>query len=154
MNILLNDRTKDWYSEIGKYLVSVYNGDLPGDLSYFKDKLKNKNLPKKTIDVYGSIGSMFLTSTLDESAMLKIFGPGLYHDEFGEGFDGEYDEETDDYLEPDIKESYLSYFVEINNKKFHIGFDHRGTGIETEQMEPKELLYCIKSLIDLYKAIS
>lgn len=54
----------------------------------------------------------------------------LLHNEFGEGFEGEYDEETNDYGEPDIKESYASYFVNVGGTDFHIGYDHRGTSIE------------------------
>ena len=37
MNILINDRSKDWYSEIGKYLVEIFNEKLPGRLSFFND---------------------------------------------------------------------------------------------------------------------
>ncbi len=39
MNILINDRSKNWYAEVGKYFVDVFDGDLPGGLSFYNDKI-------------------------------------------------------------------------------------------------------------------
>ena len=88
-----------------------------------------------------------------------MFGEPLLHDEFGEGFEGEYDEETDERGEPDIKESYASYFVNVGGVELHIGYDHRGTGIEIEtdgewdisDNKAKKCFDCLKKLVDLYK---
>jgi len=93
-----------------------------------------------------------------------MFGKPLLHNEFGEGFDGVYDEETDQTGEPDIKESYASYFVNVGGTEFHIGYDHRGTGIEIEMSDKyqwsnkgssdKDSERCfesLKKLVDLYK---
>lgn len=61
-----------------------------------------------------------------------MFGEPIYHDNFGEGFDGEWNEDLEDYDEPEIKSSFASYFVTLNNINFHIGYDHRGTTFEVE----------------------
>lgn len=112
---------------------------------------------------YTEKASMFVTSTLDENALKKMFGEPILHSEFGEGFDGEYDEETDDFLEPGIKESYASYFVNVGGSDFHIGYDHRGTRIEIGLSKPfsyerkpsdqlaESCLQSLKDLFDLYK---
>jgi hypothetical protein len=84
----------------------------------------------------------------------KIFGDPLFHDEFGEGFEGEYDEETDEYTDPENKHGFASYFVNIDGVKFHIGYDHRGTTMEVEEgTTPEKLVDCIKTLINKYKEI-
>ena len=84
----------------------------------------------------------------------KLFGDPLFHNEFGEGFEGEYDEETDEYTDPENKHDFASYFVSIDGVKFHIGYDHRGTTIEVEDnTNPKKLVDCIKTMIDKYKEI-
>ena len=91
-----------------------------------------------------------------------MFGEPILHDEFGEGFEGEYDEETDEYGQPDIKESFASYFVDVEGTNFHIGYDHRGTIIEVETSEfdidnvssddeAKKCFESLKKLVDLYK---
>lgn len=150
LNILINDMSsKDWYAEIGKYFVSKSNGKLPESLSFFNDRLdKIKGNSDRT---YSSIGIFIFSSVFDEDVLKKLFGDPLYHDEFGEGFEGEYDEETDDYLEPENKHSYASYFVDIDDVKFHIGYDHRGTSMEVEVgTSPQKLFDCVKTLIDLY----
>jgi hypothetical protein len=65
----------------------------------------------------------------------------LYHDQFGEGFDTEVEE---------ITASYASYFVEVLGIKMHIGYDHRGTQIETEYCMPVKLFTVLKKLADQY----
>jgi hypothetical protein len=156
MNILINDRSKDWYAEVGKYFVDLFDGDLPGGLSFYNDKIDKlgvfDKLSGKSERLYSNIGIFIFTSIFDEEVLKKIFGDPLYHDEFGEGFEGEYDEETDEYSEPENKFQYASYFIEIDGVKFHIGYDHRGTSMEVEiGTSPQKVFDCIKSLIDKYK---
>jgi hypothetical protein len=156
MNILINDRSKDWYAEVGKYFVDLFDGDLPGGLSFYNDKIDKlgvfDKLSGKSERLYSNIGIFIFTSIFDEEVLKKIFGDPLYHDEFGEGFEGEYDEETEEYSEPENKFQYASYFIEIDGVKFHIGYDHRGTSMEVEiGTSPQKVFDCIKSLIDKYK---
>ena len=172
MNIIMNNRSKDWYVELGKYIIEELDIEKIPYLSFFADKLKErKGLVTKIKDfvspetqTYSSISIHFLTGVLDEKALENMFGKPIFHDEFGEGFDGEYDEETDEELEPEIKESYASYFVNVGGTNFHIGYDHRGTGIEIElpnkyqwsdkgssDEEAKKCFESLKKLVDLYK---
>ena len=75
-NILMNDRTKDYYSEIGKYINDTLEiSDIPS-LSFFESKPKMK---------FSSIGIFFLTATLDEEALKNMFGEPIFHNKFGEG---------------------------------------------------------------------
>ena len=170
MNIMMNNRSKDWYAELGKYITETLDIEKIPYLDYLSDKLKErKGLITKIKDfvspetqTYSSISINFLTGVLDETALKNMFGDPIFHDEFGEGFDGEYDEETDEYGEPEIKESYASYFVNVDGTNFHIGYDHRGTGIEIEvpkkfnhdensDEDAKKCFESLKKLVDLYK---
>ena len=159
MNILINDRSKNWYAEVGRYFVDVFDGDLPGGLSVYNDKIDKlgvfDKLSGKSERLYSNIGIFIFTSIFDEEVLKKLFGDPLYHDEFGEGFEGEYDEETDEYSEyseTENKFQYASYFVEIDGVKFHIGYDHRGTSMEVEVGTlPEKVFNCIKILILKYK---
>ena len=139
MNILMNNRSKDWYSEIGKHICETMDISRVPELSSLVDRVKThkKNILTRIIDWSGqgektmaNVTIFFITSALNAESLRNMFGEPLYHDEFGEGFEGEYDEETDEYGEPEIKESYASYFVEVGGERLHIGYDHRGTGIE------------------------
>ena len=170
-NIMMNNHSKDWYVELGKYINETLDTDNIPKLKFFSKKLKErKGLITKIKDfvspenqAYSSISINFITSVLDEKSLENMFGKPLLHDEFGEGFDGEYDEETDDYGEPEIKESYASYFVNVDGTNFHIGYDHRGTGIEIElpskfnyvgnfsDEDAKKCFESLKKLVDLYK---
>ena len=172
MNIIMNNRSDNWYAELGKYINETLDIEKIPYLSYFSEKLKKeKSLITKIKDfvspneqIYTSIAISFLTGGLDEKALENMFGKPIFHDEFGEGFDGEYDEETDEELEPEIKESYASYFVNVDGTEFHIGYDHRGTGIEIElpnkyqwsdkgssDEDAKKCFESLKKLVDLYK---
>ena len=177
MNIIMNNRSEDWYAELGKYITENLDIEKIPYLSYFSDKLKKeKSLITKIKDfvspntqTYTSIAINFLTGVLDEKSLENMFGKPIFHDEFGEGFEGEYDEETDEELEPEIKESYASYFVNVDGTNFHIGYDHRGTSIEIEvptkflqrifgrnddefsDEEAKKCFESLKKLVNLYK---
>jgi len=160
MNIFLNNRSKNWYAEIGKYIVENLDCEKIPDLSFMLKSLKEKRVKKFSVfsgndeneHSYFSIASMFLTSTLDGKVLEKMFGKPLLHREFGEGFDG-----------PGIKESYASYFVDLEGTEFHIGFDHRGTRIEMRipskfnyDSTPSDgniekCLEGLKRLVDIYK---
>ena len=134
LNILMNDRSKDWYVEIGKYL------------SEKTDKYKSGNKISKWYEFskskdYSFQAMMFLTD-LDFNILGKMFGDPIRHDRFGEGMDKRSDH------------TYESYFITINNKKFHIGRDHRGTMIEVDQKStPSEIVDCLKEFIDEYISI-
>ena len=170
MNIMFNNRSKDWYAELGKYIDESIDISKVPDFAFYEKFRPKKNIATKIKDFlsndsrfYFGIASMFITSTLDASALKKMFGEPVLHNEFGEGFDGEFDEELDDYLEPEIKESYASYFVTINNVDIHIGYDHRGTDIEMNIGEKGNINYIpsdkdvelvfetLKKIVDLYK---
>ncbi len=172
MSIIMNNRSENWYAELGKYITENLDIENIPYLSFFVDKLKErKGIITKIKDfispesqTYTSIAISFLTGVLDEESLEKMFGKPLFHNEFGEGFDGEYDDETDEYVDPNIKESYASYFVNVGGTNFHIGYDHRGTGIEIEvstkykwsdsgssDKEAKKCFESLKKLVDLYK---
>jgi uncharacterized lipoprotein YehR (DUF1307 family) len=172
MNIIMNNRSENWYAELGKYINEKLDIEKIPTLSFLSDRLKErKNLVTKIKDfinpevrTYESISMFFLTSSLDEKSLENMFGKPLLHDEFGEGFDGEYDEETDEESEPEIKESYASYFVNVDGTEFHIGYDHRGTGVEIQipnkfnytsgvftDDDAKKCFESLKKLVDLYK---
>lgn len=172
MNIMMNNRSKDWYAELGKYITETLNIEKIPELGFISDRLnKKKSVLTKIKDflnednrLYFSVASFFLTSALNEKSLENMFGKPILHDEFGEGFDGEWDEETDEYGEPEIKESHASYFVNIDETNFHIGYDHRGTGIEIElpnkfqwsdkgssDLDAKKCFESLKKLVDLYK---
>ena len=172
-NIIMNNRSKNWYAELGKYITENLDIETIPELSWLAPRLKEKkNLVTKIKDflnddnqLYFSVASFFLTSALSAKktgALKKMFGEPILHDEFGEGFEGEYDEETDEYGQPDIKESFASYFVDVEGTNFHIGYDHRGTIIEVETSEfdidnvssddeAKKCFESLKKLVDLYK---
>ncbi len=161
MSILMGpDRKGDPYVDIGKYIVNIFNGKLPGSLERFEKRLiDNKKIIKKInifkdglSDTYSSIAIFFITATLNEDSLRKIFGEPIYHSEFGEGFEGVYNKVKDEYLPPVNKELYASYFVDVANIKLHIGYDHRGTSIEPLYgTKVDELIKAINGLVDLYK---
>ena len=172
MNIIMNNRSENWYAELGKYINETLDIEKIPYLGFYADKLKErKSVITKIKDfispesrTYTSVAIHFLTGVLDEKALENMFGKPIFHDEFGEGFDGEYDEETDEELEPEIKESYASYFVNVDGTEFHIGYDHRGTGIEIElpnkyqwsdkgssDEDAKKCFESLKKLVNLYK---
>jgi hypothetical protein len=171
MNIILNNRSKNWYDELGKYITETLDiGKIP-ELDFISDRLnKRKSVLTKIKDfltedsrLYFSVASFFLTSALNKKSLENMFGKPILHDEFGEGFEGDWDEETDEYGEPEIKESHASYFVNVDGTNFHIGYDHRGTGIEIEipskfnydgvfsDEDAKKCFESLKKLVDLYK---
>lgn len=144
---------------LGKYSwTEVLNKKLPSDLKYLEDKLLSDDKVIKKIDIfnskdraYASLSTMLLThSDFVIDKLKELFGEPIYHDEFGEGFEGEYDDDTDDYGEPDIKESFASYFVTIEGVDFHIGYDHRGLTIEIKDgTNIEDLITALKKFIYL-----
>jgi hypothetical protein len=96
--------------------------------------------------------SILFFGSMKEKDMIRLFeGEPVYHDYFGEGFMGEYNEETEDYGEPERKESYASYVVRINGDLYHIGYDHRGNRIEVDpKVDNKKILEDLKELADEY----
>lgn len=133
------DDLQDYYSQIGGHFVSKGLGHL------------NRHKPENDGNV--STGIYVVCEYFNENILRKLFGEPLYHDEFGEGFEGEYDEELEDYLEPENESSYASYFIEINNIVLHIGYDHRGTSFEVKDVDDsvsnQQVIDAIKMLIDI-----
>lgn len=163
MNIINNRLPEYINNNIG--LTSVlnkflYSGDFDGyELlgSFIKSKLEVldnltpqlKFYLKDTHDL--DTLAIYFIAGMESDMLQKMFGEPIYHNDFGEGFEGEYDEVTKEYSEPLRKESYASYMLEINGYIFHIGYDHRGTRIEVQSdIDPKMLLECLKEVTDLY----
>lgn len=163
LNIMLNNRSKDWFSELGKYIDDTIDiSEVPGLSVYLsrkpsESKFKNiksfglfTNVNKKRY--YSGLSTMFTTAILDSVSLRKMFGDPILHSEFGEGFDGD----------SDTTESCASYFITSGGVDFHISYDHRGTNIEidlgdsydsedpTDDMTEK-CLSGLKSLVDLFK---
>lgn len=140
---LLNfmNEKRDIFEILGKYAYEeVFNKVLPKKLEFYNDLLSNKNIIKKMTTFYdkkqafSSFAILLLThSEFVMDKLRELYGEPIYHDEFGEGFDGEYNEETDDFDEPEIKESFASYFLNIEGVDLHIGYDHRGLTIEAKK---------------------
>lgn len=169
MNIFMNNRSKDWHSELGKYINEKLDIEEIPHLSYFAEEL---NKPKRIVTklkyfssderIYSSIAINFLTSVLDDKSLKNMFGEPILHSEFGEGFEGEWNEEIEDYDDSEIKEHYASYFVNVGDKELHIGYDHRGTDIEfgskfklrgiPSDEEAKSCFESLKKIVDLYKS--
>ena len=171
MNILMGGRLRksagepNWYSRIGEFIVNTIK-PLPPNLRFLLDNDNPTQFPsdehKRNLDL-GNIAIFFLTSNLNSKSLLRMWGEPLYHDNFGEGFDGDYDEETDTTAEPEITFNFASYFVEVDGVKFHIGYDNRGTVFEVnpETLDREcskrrigngEMLFeCLKSIIEQYQ---
>lgn len=158
MNIFLNNRDEDWYSELGRYI----EGSLPSRLAEgfpYLDEIKQekkKNVIIRALNLgpleslYSGLGIYFLTATLDRNTLKKLFGAPLLHSEFGEGLSSR-----------GSKNSYASYFVNVGGIEMHIGYDHRGTLIEIQLKEEEtpydfskerteEIFGAIKHLVDLF----
>ena len=144
---------KNWYEDLSDYIFQSLN-------------LGSVKIPKlqyaidSHIDKRGStLAIHFISDILNSDALEKIFGKPYLHNEFGEGFYGEYDPEKGEYGDPKIKEMHASYFINIGGNNLHIGYDHRGTMIEMEvqrgQKYSNELaescFESMKDLVDLYK---
>jgi len=166
MNVLINDRSQDWYNNIGEFAYNYYkkSGKSDPQMDMFvnmadrtiedQSGLARLNPLKRTRPPYSSFG-IFIITGMNRDVLEKMFGgEPIYHDHFGEGFDGEYNEELDDYDEPEIRESYASYMVEVNGYTFHLGYDHRGISIEVdtslsaETIVDKIMKPIVKSYID------
>lgn len=157
-NYILNGKNRDGWEEIGKYAYNVvFGGKLPESLKFMDVDLNPKNFVKKLTDFgkvkrsYEFLGIMLLThSDYVIDKLKELYGEPIYHSEFGEGFDGEYDEETDEFGEPDIKEDFASYFVTIEGVDFHIGYDHRGLTIEVKyNTKYEDLIMALKKFVYL-----
>lgn len=153
INILFDPR-RAWVAGIGEYIYNKYNGNLPSFFDYYENKIKGEKVlsPEELDNMYRSMGISFMTSLMYGDALENMFGEPILTDEYGEGFD--------DDVNFDNKYSYASYFVEINVQTFHIGYDHRGTGIELKVDQHKykysldeieKVFNSMKKMVDLYK---
>lgn len=167
MNVMMNNRNKDWYSELGKYIESTIDIERVPELEFLSNRIKKKkgSVITKIKNFLGdddrlsfSIASFFLTSALNDKSLNKMFGVPLLHNEFGEGFGKK------------KLSRYASYFINVGDTNFHIGYDHRGTRIEVElkknepasnkltvldvevsDIEANKCLDSLKKIVDLYK---
>ena len=150
MNVLLNDRTKDWYVDIGKYFIKVFPSSPTPYINPYYKTIDGRSSKSRKTTAYSGISILFLTAILGPKELKSMFGDPIYHNEFGEGF------EITDYNKedmPPIECEYASHFVTINGIKCHIGYDHRGTCVEVDSKitSPVAISDVIKSLIDKYK---
>lgn len=161
INVLMDfNRPVDAYSELGEYLMSKFNDRLPMELSFYEQYFKTGQNPIAVIgrdmdQIYSSISITFLSSLICKEFLTITYGEPIYHnefgEEFGEGFGGEWNEDIDDYDEPTIKFDHVSYFIEVEGVKMHIGCDHRGTRIEPlEGTDIEDFVKAIKKLMDIY----
>jgi len=151
MNIFMGaHRKKDYYMLLGKHFVKTFekSGKIVPGIEIPKG---HKNFLRYLFDfkeqrAYTSAAIYLLTSLIDLKFLKSVFGEPLYHNEFGEGFDKEIG------VDPKHRrKSFLSYFVEIKNVKFHIGIDHRGTSIEIQSdTTPQAALEALMELSDKY----
>ena len=148
-------REKDYFVEIGKYLYKdVYKGNLPTEFGFYEKRIKKNSSIIKKMNIfsnelknaYSGIAIMFLTAIINENSLKKMFGDPIRHSEFGEGFYGQSGRGR-----RVGRHTYCSYFVVINGTGFHIGYDHRGTSIESNEDNPDILLESIKKMILMYK---
>lgn len=151
--IYIKPHNKKAFLKLGMYINDNLDIEKIYELDIFYERSK-RNFITDSNNIYSSLGIMFLTDTLNEEALRKMFGEPLLHNEFGEGFEGEWDDESEDYLDPEIKETYASYFLEIKNIDIHIGYDHRGTTIEVDlpiEEDSDEKIYEVyKELVDIF----
>jgi hypothetical protein len=129
MNIFLNNRKKNWYAELGVFILKEVDFKQHPDLSFLEKYQNERSMIDKLIDditgkkerIHSMVSISFLTSVLGKKDLEKVFGAPLYHRKFGEGFNN-----------PKAKTRYASYFVTVEGVNLHIGFDHRGTSIEAQ----------------------
>lgn len=117
LNILMNDLKGKWYEKIGKYLVGKFGKRLPNDYHWVKCEKDDDFRFVGIAFMTGSLGNL----SLNAETMQKLWGNPIFHDNFGEGGLEDFEEDSS---------GYASYFKTINGLNFHIGYDHRGTGVE------------------------
>jgi hypothetical protein len=161
MNIMLNagDRPGDLYKKLGEYIDSTIDISNELNLKFFAEQLKEekdksflksvKNLLSPKMSAFSSVAIFFLTASLNDETLRKMFGEPIFHNHFGEGFD-----------DRRRKKTFASYFVNVDGIDLHIGYDQRGTCVEfgtvyegeayTKETEDKALSV-LKCLVDLYK---
>ena len=134
LNIFFNDPSDtDWYATFGTSILFAYSPQsLPEELKGYSKKINSFNffdrLLGKERKTLSRLAIYYVTAYLGPRILKDTFGEPLYHNEFGEGFDN-----------PNLDNNgYASYFIRINDSyNVHIGYDHRGTGIEFEGNENK-----------------
>lgn len=144
--ILTPEKIKHYSTDIKKLNnipfegVGVYrlqNQEIPENLNIFlKKKLSFKHLFMSKNARFSNIAIDFFTKTLNVKYLEEKFGSAFYHNSFGEGVSN-------------ADKLYASYFININNVVFHIGFDNNGIVIEADENTlPVEMFDAIKKLID------
>ncbi len=134
---------ENWYDLLGRYIYNKCDDNLPDQVClmiYPPSRSTPWGLKKSDIDEnnlrYSGIAIYTMSSWFDADVLKSKFGNPVKHNQFGEGV-------------PKSKYNFASYFIEIDNVKFHIGYDHRGTYVEVEDgVTPKLTFELIKKLID------
>lgn len=156
MNMLMSSSSfnKEYYSLLGKYFIDSFlsasisqTSNIFKLIDYYINSLKDPfKSSKQKKDLYRTIGIVFICEVLNEETLDKIFGEVLYHNEFGEGFSNDTEDDDSEKICPF---EYGSYFETVGNVKLHIGFDHRGTSIEVEEGATAEDFFeALKILVD------
>lgn len=136
LHIFMKNRKRDYFDELGKYIVEIFEDDLPYELNLIKTGMTKRRFIM--IALY-----FFTDMALDPLTLKKLFGKPIYHDEFGGGF----------YRKDDIDFLFASYFVEIDDVKMHLGYDHSGTLIEVKETDPDKTLEALKELVLMTKIV-
>lgn len=140
MNILMVSK-HNYYNDLGEYIMFIYKDEkMPSKMEVILSYL-SINALSSIIRNQESIAIIFITSLLNCDALYNMFGSPLMHREFGEGFDNK---------KLNKVATYASYFVNVGGVELHIGYDHRGTSIETLELDADKLMVGLKGLVDLY----
>ena len=99
--ILISDMKNQWHSKIGYYIWQTLDKDEVEDWAlgspiYYSDS--DEDFFKSNSRTLASISIMFLTSILNHNSLTKIFGSPIYHNQFGEGFDTDFEMTSKEYI--------------------------------------------------------
>jgi len=143
MNILLNSET-NYLKEFGEHFYSSYklSGKSDKNVDFFIKRIEDIKLkrfrPQRILSAYEDLTIFFLTSLLNEEMLFRMFGEGVKHSHFGEGF-----EDKREY-------KYISYMIELDDTVAHIGFDHRGTSVSFNTLDETKVCTMVMGLINLF----
>jgi len=131
-------KNMDIFDILGDYIYNdIFCGKIPKSLDYITKKDKLAIL-------------LISESDLIVDRLKELYGEPIYHNEFGEGFEGNYNQETDEYIEPENKSGFASYFINIEGVELHVGYDHRGLSLEVEKNIEIEKIYKSLKIYLLY----
>lgn len=143
MNIFLNSKT-NYLMLFGERIYNGYkcsgktNEDVERLIKRVEDVKFNYLRRSRILSAYEDLAIFFLTDFLNEEALVKMFGEGVKHSHFGEGFENKREYQ------------YISYMIELDDAVAHIGLDHRGTSLSFDTLDEGKTSQIIFRLIDLY----